>query len=478
MADLKPVGSEKLPLNSKIRRIVELANYGNKKDVSENSYQTVVYNKRGADGNVYAIIKENSNYIIKKGKSEGSLDYLNGLNNSKKNTFSSYSKALKKLNLMFKPLNEEFNGGNENPLIGEQKKFVLKTPEPAAGEEDMDLDMDMADEGGEEDMDLDMDMPDEGGEEDMDLDMDVEGGGEEMDMEMDVEEKPFQDPTKTIQKLTGKLGQKLREYAEELDADMIKYVINSIVSAVDVTQLTSEDVEDIVEKLESEEDIEYSEEGEFDVELGGEEELDLDMGGEEDLDLDLEMGDEEEIELAETGRRRKDMGEMWGKLAQMAAMAAGERVGSHVADKYLEEDLSEEEFDMEDEDSFSQLDQSDIETVNAEIQNIFAEGRPAMINNSLKKYFKYTKQELKESAKADEIRKALKKEFIKSKIVESNKKKKLQKAFKSYEQERLTKSFLKENKQFNHIGQNKRGDIVLQKNDRIVQITPKGKIIK
>ena len=126
MADLKPVGSEKLPLNSKIRRIVELANYGNKKDVSENSYQTVVYNKRGADGNVYAIIKENSNYIIKKGKSEGSLDYLNGLNNSKKNTFSSYSKALKKLNLMFKPLNEEFNGRNENPLIGEQKKFVLK----------------------------------------------------------------------------------------------------------------------------------------------------------------------------------------------------------------------------------------------------------------------------------------------------------------------------------------------------------------
>ena len=133
---------------------------------------------------------------------------------------------------------------------------------------------------------------------------------------------------------------------------------------------------------------------------------------------------------------------------------------------------------MEDEDSFSQLDQSDIETVNAEIQNIFAESRPAIINNNLKKYFKYTKQELKEAKDVELVRNELKKEFIKSKMNEVNKKRKLQKSFKSYEQERLVKSFLKENKQFNHIGQNKRGDIVLQKNDRIVQITPKGKFIK
>jgi len=469
MADLKPIGSEKLPLDSKIRRIVELANYGNKQQVSENSYQTVVYDKKAADGNVYAIIKENSDYIIKKGKDTNSLDYLNGMKNSKKNTFSSYSRALRKLNLIFKPLNEKFNNGNENPLIGEQKKFVLKTPEPAGGgEEDMDLDMDM--EGGEEDLDLDM----EGGDEEMDIDM--EGGDEEMDVDVDVEEKSFDDPDKVIQKLTGKLGQKLRDFSDDLDADMIKYVINSIISAVDVTQLTTEDVEDIVEKLESEEDIEYSEEGEFDVELGGEEELDLDMGGEEDLDLD--MGDApEEMELAETGRKRKDMPEMWGKLAQMAALAAGERVGSHVADKYLEEDL-EEDFDIEDEESFDQLDPQDIESVNAEIQNIFAESRPAVINNSLKKYFKYTKAELKESKNVKRVKDALKKDFIKSKIVESNKKRKLQKAFKSYEQERLSKSFLKENRGFNYIGQNKRGDIVLQKNDRIVQITPKGKIIK
>ena len=126
MADLKAVGSEKLPLNNKIRRIIELANYGDKKNVSENSYQTVVYNKQAADGNTYAIIKENSSYLIKKGKDINSLDYLNGISNSKKNTFTSYSKALKKLNLMFKPINEEFNKGNANPLIGEQKKICFK----------------------------------------------------------------------------------------------------------------------------------------------------------------------------------------------------------------------------------------------------------------------------------------------------------------------------------------------------------------
>ena len=56
--------------------------------------------------------------------------------------------------------------------------------------------------------------------------------------------------------------------------------------------------------------------------------------------------------------------------------------------------------------------------------------------------------------------------------------KKLKGSFKTYEQEALVKSFLKENSAFRPIGQNKRGDIVLQKNNRVVQITAKGKIIK
>ena len=51
---------------------------------------------------------------------------------------------------------------------------------------------------------MDMDM----GDEDMDVDVDMESGEESFD---DMEQAPT---IKSIQKLTGKLGQKMREYEE------------------------------------------------------------------------------------------------------------------------------------------------------------------------------------------------------------------------------------------------------------------------
>ena len=51
---------------------------------------------------------------------------------------------------------------------------------------------------------------------------------------------------KPIQKLTGKLGQKLRDLEEELgSASDIKYVLNSIISLVDLDNLDEEDREDV-----------------------------------------------------------------------------------------------------------------------------------------------------------------------------------------------------------------------------------------
>ena len=49
---------------------------------------------------------------------------------------------------------------------------------------------------------------------------------------------------KTIQKLTGKLGQKLRDLKDDVDADLIKYVINSVIAAVNLDLLDEEDVEE------------------------------------------------------------------------------------------------------------------------------------------------------------------------------------------------------------------------------------------
>ena len=41
-----------------------------------------------------------------------------------------------------------------------------------------------------------------------------------------------------------KLGQKMREYEDEMDSDMIKYVLNSVISAVDLEQTSSLNIKD------------------------------------------------------------------------------------------------------------------------------------------------------------------------------------------------------------------------------------------
>ena len=329
MADLKPVGSEKLPLDKKLQRIMEIANYGLTPKVKTHKTASLEYTVRAADGNKYGIIRENAQYMILKEGKDG-YNYLSGMRNNSRYSFNSYSEALKKLNLLMKPLNENYNGGRQLNLIGEQEeedtKFVLKQPESE-------------DTGGEtEDFGFD-DAMDMGGEEettDMDMGMEDDLGGEEIEGEMDVEVTDDEDATKAIQKLTGKLGQKLRDLAEpEMTADIIKYVLNSIISAVDLEKLSSDDKDEIVDKFEDE-DIEYTEEGEFDVELSGDEEMDLgddDMGG-GDLDMDLEtelaegmvMGDDEEID------------ENLGALARMAIGAAAAGFGERAADKVFNEE--------------------------------------------------------------------------------------------------------------------------------------------
>ena len=96
--------------------------------------------------------------------------------------------------------------------------------------------------------------------------MDDEMGMEEpsMDDEGDDEE----DSTKKIQKLTGKIGQAIREL-DEPDAELEKYVINSIISALHLDEFSDEDIEDIIAKLEGEEEedeAEAAEAGEMDME--------------------------------------------------------------------------------------------------------------------------------------------------------------------------------------------------------------------
>jgi len=287
MADLKPIGSEKLQGAEKIARIMEIARYGEAPKQEINVNETTDYTRVLADGNVYGIVKERNGYIVKKGIDESTLDYIDPMRNRKYH--SSYSQALKKLNLIAGELNRVNENEQGTELFGEQKKFVLKTPtssapapapvapapapEMPAPSPEMPAPSPMGDDTMPEPMGDDM-MPD-------DMETDEPAMDEPMGGEGEGDEGPV--TLKQVQKLTGKLGQKLRAYAseQEMTSEDVKYVLNSILSAVDLNLLDETDKEDILSRFEGEED---GEEGSSYDEIGMEptepDTSDLDMGGE------------------------------------------------------------------------------------------------------------------------------------------------------------------------------------------------------
>ena len=297
MADLKPLGSERLVGQEQISRILEISNYGSKPTtLSESKSSNADYSVQMADGKYYGIVKEKLGYVVKVGISESEFDYNEPMQNRKH--YKSFSQAMKKVNLIAGELNrlhENMEGVN---IIGEQKKFVLKTPAPKV---DVDINVDEPslepeeDLGLDLDMDVDMDIDSEESVEDDDLDMDMDIDSEEEDVDVDVEVEDEEGSFKTIQKITGKLGQKLRTYDKNqgLSSEDIKYVLNSIISAVELERLSEEDKEDILANFE-EEETDYDTEGEVDIDVeSGDDELDLDMDLDMDLDSDESIEDEE-----------------------------------------------------------------------------------------------------------------------------------------------------------------------------------------
>ncbi len=65
------------------------------------------------------------------------------------------------------------------------------------------------------------------------------------------DENPDEPILKTVQKLTGKLTQKMRDGAQELESKDYKYVVNSILSAIDMTKVNEEDMADMLSKLQN-----------------------------------------------------------------------------------------------------------------------------------------------------------------------------------------------------------------------------------
>lgn len=359
MGGLKPIGSEKLEGMAKINRIMEIARYNENIPTPVNEDKSTEYKITLADGNTYRIDKEKNGYVIKKTISESKedFDYLEPMKNRK--YYNSYSQAFKRLNIVAKEVN--VNEGYEKNVslftesddvsyylnlgkkseANEQAPAAAPAPQPAPAPAPAPQPAPApAPEGGEE-------LPVSDEVEDMDLDMGEEGDDEVVSV-------------KTIQKITGRLAQKVREFNQQdeqgLSSNDMKYVINSILSALELDKLEEEDRESIIDKLE-------------------------DIESEEDFNMEdnLDLGDEVEPEGLE---------EPQGEMAE--------------ASEFEDEDYFEEEYNTHENRGarkklhHPELSEEDSVKVEEMFEEIFSE---AKVDQVLNKYF--DKKVVNESTKKE-----------------------------------------------------------------------------
>lgn len=466
MADLRPIGSEKLEGSDKLRRIMEIAKYGQSSNLNESSSSE--YTIQLADGNYYGIVKEKSGYIVKSGINESELDYIDPMKNRKYH--NSYSQAMKKINLIAGELNRLHENVEGINLIGEQKKFVLKTPKPAEPEVDASVEMDVpapapdaAPEGGEDmSMDMSMDAAPEGGEElDLDMGMETPEGGEEMDLDMDMEAPEGDDEElsfKTIQKLTGKLGQKLRtfESAQGLSSENIKYVLNSVLSALDLSKLTEEDYDDIMAKFEEDED---------EIDYGVDDEADIDVEADDEM-MDLDMDIESDVE--------PEMGEMKEYFYDDMDLGNGEKSHFERGGYETEDHSKRSKFD----DMISKVigvysnnsDEDGLEKKPYEqtMDEIFSESK---IEKVLSKYFVVSEEEQKMNKDRDV------KKYITERVKNSLVRKEIKNLSESVEQELTSDFIIKEHNTVKFIGKTNKGNLVFEADGKTIKVSSNGEIL-
>jgi len=463
MADIRPLGSERLDGVDKIKRIMEIAKYKDAVSQPINENSTTEYNITFADGNQYGIVKERQGYIIKQFVAEGQSDYIEPMKNRK--YFSGYSQALKKLNLMIKENNSLVGNDEELSLFGEQKKFVLKTPKPA-----IDAPVEQAPPAPVAPPLPEPELPapdatSAEGEVDPELDMDLEMGDDQMDTEMDIQSEPAdqeQVTFKTIQKLTGKLTQKVRQFASENDmsSEDIKYVINMVLSSVDLNSLSFEDKDEILGKFESDE------EGDM-ADMGGD-----DMGGEdltddtevEDIQADMDIENDADMVDAGAGFGKVEADEQW----QAAIAPALERMAvGYVADKAMDKvsdmftSVSNNEGEIEEEEEVTPAEKSILD-------HLFSESK---VDKVLSKYFEVgaTEKKLNEQKR---MNKKLQTKHNVLKMMES-----VKKLSETFEQELASEKFLEENIGFQLVGKTNKKNLVFEHGTKQTKISPEGLLV-
>jgi hypothetical protein len=467
MGKLKPIGSEKLEGLEKIQRIMEIARYKENIPNSINEVNSNHYNIKLVDGNTYHIEKERNGYVIKRTVNEGQLDYIEPMKNRK--YYQSYSQALKRLNLITKEVNTLLGNEEGVSLFSEQKKFVLKTPkpetppapapEPAPAPAPMPSPEPMAGTETTPDMGMGSEMPTD------DMPDDDMGMGEpsddmpddDMGMDEPSDDIPEEDGIvsfKTIQKLTGKLGQKLRKInqgEEPISADDTKYVINSILSALDLSVLSDEDVEEIIGRME---DSDFESEDDSDMEEPS-----------DDMEPEEPEMEEPMPELPEGEMTEDDMNEY------LEGMIGGEydlgfkkepkevNIPKAIASAYAKE-ARNQLGDM--------LESDDLDGVEGIFDSVFSESK---VDSIIKSYF----------VKNDSEKKFIQEQKQKKFLTEKAKKVKIMREVKtlseSYQQESISSKFLDRYKKANFIGKTNKKNLVFEVNGKQYKITPDGAIL-
>jgi hypothetical protein len=498
MGGLKPIGSEKLDGMDKIRRIMEIARYKENIPKPINEDKSSEYKLSLSDGNTYEIIKERQGYIIKQTISESVSDYIAPMKNRR--YYSSYSQALKKMNLMAREFNQ-LHGNESGTSLFEQEdekkkdtKYVISTskqpvttttttiaappvaappvaappvaappvaappvaapttPQPMEEQGDPALNPLLAPQPGP------APAPDPAAAPAPDPaaapapDPAAAPAPEEVPVPeegMEPEEVPATEEEvtfKIIQKLTGKLAQKIRTYTgqEEMSSNDTKYVINSILSALDLTTLEEDDVEDIISRLEGEEE-----------EIDGEEEG---MEGEE---MDTE-GEGMEGEVTEP-QPEAEMGEGYDNFGGAFNDYLGAAYTSKMSDNLMNEFDDEEYNEYENEyprhgsrEKFRRYD--DEET----FEDLFTESK---VDKIISNYFSVDKNEklIKEQKQKQTLKKLNEKEVYR--------------LSESIKQERSSLKFMEENPKAILVGATVKKNLVFKEGIKEFRITPNGQVI-
>ena len=278
------VNPKTLKGQDKVNRMLDLM--GKMSTLNESkSFSELELIKRGPNGIVYGIVRENHDYFIKtSNKPYGQFlsedfQYIGGLQNKGTEKYHSYAEALKHLNIKFDMLNESYGVEYNNNIfesdgnaisggagfgfvlekeeeiildddIKEQKK-VLKVDTPKSETPAAPVEDEVADDefGFSDDTSGETDTEEDSFGDDTETDVeDTEATDEE-----GTEDLGDDEITKKIQKMTGKIGQMLRD-SEEVDPKLEKYVINSIISALHLDEMDESDKEDIISKFEGEDE--------------------------------------------------------------------------------------------------------------------------------------------------------------------------------------------------------------------------------